>query len=146
MGSPDEENMLVDKAFGVYINEMIKQTLRVYTLSVALSQRDPCLLFNETIQEALQQTGLANIFNLFWEKLVHILKQSLQKVENMYGYLYQSLSARYFVFLQGLKLFWDKILGDVMPTDKIRILQLKKQLFSAVDVLKQRYVQVNVVK
>jgi hypothetical protein len=88
MGSPDEENMLVDKAFGVYINEMIKQTLRVYTLSVALSQRDPCLLFNETMQEALQQTGLANIFNLFWEKLVHILKQSLQKVENMYGYLY----------------------------------------------------------
>ena len=53
MGSTDEENTLVDTAFGVYINEMIKQTLRVYTLSVALSQRDPCLLFNETMQEAL---------------------------------------------------------------------------------------------
>jgi hypothetical protein len=64
----------------------------------------------------------------------------------MYAYLYQTLSARYFVFLQGLKLFWDKILTDVMPTDKIRILQLKSQLFSAVEVLKQRYVQQNVVK
>jgi hypothetical protein len=37
MGSTEEENHLVDTAFGVYINEMIKQTLRVYTLSVALS-------------------------------------------------------------------------------------------------------------
>lgn len=32
---------MVDKAIGTYINEMIKHTLKVYTLSLALSERDP---------------------------------------------------------------------------------------------------------
>ena len=32
---------MVDKAITVYINEMIKHTLRVFTLSMALSDRDP---------------------------------------------------------------------------------------------------------
>ena len=39
---------MVDKAIGIYINEMIKHTLKVYSLSVALSERDPSSAF-ETI-------------------------------------------------------------------------------------------------
>jgi predicted methyltransferase MtxX (methanogen marker protein 4) len=39
--SKDEENVMVDKAISTYINEMIKHTLKVYTLSVALCERDP---------------------------------------------------------------------------------------------------------
>ena len=41
MQSKDEENIMVDKAISTYINEMIKHTLKVYTLSVALCERDP---------------------------------------------------------------------------------------------------------
>jgi hypothetical protein len=33
--------MLVDKAIGVFTNEMIQHTNRVYVLAVALSDRDP---------------------------------------------------------------------------------------------------------
>ena len=33
--------MMVDKAIGVFINEMIQHTKRIYILSVALSERDP---------------------------------------------------------------------------------------------------------
>lgn len=41
MGSKDEENIMVDKAIGIYINDMIKHTMKVYILSVALAERDP---------------------------------------------------------------------------------------------------------
>ena len=33
----EEENTMVDKAIGIYINEMIKHTMKVFTLSVALA-------------------------------------------------------------------------------------------------------------
>ena len=79
--SQEEENQMVDLSINAYINDMIKHTLRVYQLAVALSERDPSSATNfETMQETLQHSGLANIFNLFWEKLCHILRQSLSKV------------------------------------------------------------------
>ncbi len=37
----EEENTMVDRSIGVYINEMVKHTLKVYSLSLALSERDP---------------------------------------------------------------------------------------------------------
>lgn len=70
--------MLVDKAIGVFTNEIIQHTNRVYVLARALSDRDPSSESAfELVQQTLQQTGLANIFNLYWEKLVHILRQNL---------------------------------------------------------------------
>ena len=105
---------MVDISINAYINDMIKHTLRVYHLAVALSERDPSSATNfETMQESLQQSGLANIFNLFWEKLCHILRQSLTKVQHNFAYLFASLSGRYSVFLTQLKAFWDKILSQV---------------------------------
>lgn len=53
----DEENTMVDKAIGIYVNDMIKHTLKVYTLSLALSERDPSSAF-ETIQESLEKVFL----------------------------------------------------------------------------------------
>ena len=91
---------MVDRSIMTYINEMIKHTLKVYQLAVALSERDPSSATNfETMQETLQHSGLANIFNLYWEKLCHILRQSLGKVNSLYAYLFASLSGRYSVFL-----------------------------------------------
>lgn len=70
--------MLIDKALGLFVNEMIAHTSRVYMLSVALCERDPSQesVF-ELVQQTLQQTGLANVFNLYWDKLVHIIKSHL---------------------------------------------------------------------
>ena len=39
--SQEEENQMVDLSINAYINDMIKHTLRVYQLAVALSERDP---------------------------------------------------------------------------------------------------------
>jgi hypothetical protein len=39
---------MVDKAISIYVNDMIKHTLKVYFLSLALSERDPSSAF-ETI-------------------------------------------------------------------------------------------------
>ena len=54
VNSKEEENTMVDKAIGVYINEMIKHTLKVYSLSMALSERDPSSAY-ESIQESLEK-------------------------------------------------------------------------------------------
>lgn len=47
---------MVDKAIGIYINEMILHTLKVYTLSVALTERDPASSY-ESIHESLEKVG-----------------------------------------------------------------------------------------
>ena len=139
-GSQEEEAQMVDRAIVAYVNEMVKHTLKVHQLATALSERDPSSAANfETMQETLQHSGLANIFNLYWEKLCHILKQSLGKVQSLYAYLFASLSGRYSVFLAQLKLFWDRILAEVQPNDKIKLLELKHALFASIDALRQRY-------
>jgi hypothetical protein len=61
--SKDEENIMVDKAIGIYINDMIKHTMKVYSLSVALSERDPSSAY-ESIHESLEKVGL-KILNCF---------------------------------------------------------------------------------
>jgi hypothetical protein len=48
VSNKEEENIMVDKAIGIYINDMIKHSLKVYSLSLALSERDPSSAF-ETI-------------------------------------------------------------------------------------------------
>ncbi|TNV85244.1 hypothetical protein FGO68_gene13532 [Halteria grandinella] len=141
IANKDEENSMVDKAISVYVNEMIKQTLRVYTLSMALSERDPTQAY-DSINDSLEKSGLSNLFNLYWEKLVHILKQSLQKIEQteLFSYLFTVLSNRYFVFLNGISLFWSKVLDEIHPSEKILILELKSALFESLTVLKLKYV------
>ncbi len=57
MGSKEEENTMVDRSIGIYINEMIKHTLKVYTLSLALSERDPSSAY-ESIQDTLEKVIL----------------------------------------------------------------------------------------
>ena len=121
---------------------MIKQTLKVYQLAMALSERDPAssaATTFETMQEALQQTGLANIFKLFWDKLCTILSTSLLKVSSSYAYLFNSLSSRYTTFLQSIKVFWEQVLSNVQPNEKIKLVELKNPLFDSLEPLRQRY-------
>jgi hypothetical protein len=51
--STQEEAMLIDKAIGIFVNEMIVHTSKVYMLSVALCERDPS---QESAFELVQQT------------------------------------------------------------------------------------------
>ena len=52
----DEENVMVDKSISIYINDMIKHTLKVYTLSLALSERDPASAY-DSIQDSLEKVN-----------------------------------------------------------------------------------------
>ena len=54
LSNKEEENTIVDKAIGTYINEMIKHTMKVYTLGMALSERDPSSAY-ESIHETLEK-------------------------------------------------------------------------------------------
>jgi hypothetical protein len=47
---------MVDKAIGIYINEMIKNTMKVFTLSLALSERDPASAY-DSINESLEKVN-----------------------------------------------------------------------------------------
>lgn len=67
------------------------------------------------------------------------MRQSLSKVQSMYSYLFSMLVSRYQVFLAGLTLFWDQIVSSVVPSDKIKILELKHTLFSGIEILKTQY-------
>jgi hypothetical protein len=56
----DEENVIVDKAISTYVNEMIKHTQKVYTLSVTLTDRDPTSAY-ENIHESLEKVFIVRI-------------------------------------------------------------------------------------
>ena len=56
------------------------------------------------------------------------------------------LAGRYSVFLAGLKVFWDKILAEVTPSDKIKILELKFSLFDGISILKKQYFEQHILK
>lgn len=77
---------------------------------------------------------------------MHILRQSLQKLENLYAYLFSTLASRYSVFLAGLKIFWERIISEVHPSDKIKILQLKSSLFDGASILKTKYFETHLLK
>lgn len=65
VASKEEENTMVDKAIGIYINEMIKHTMKVFTLSVALAQRDPSSAY-ESIQDSLEKVINSILTLLDW--------------------------------------------------------------------------------
>ena len=67
-------------------------------------------------------------------------------MQSLYAYLFASLSGRYSVFLSELKLFWDRILSEVQPNDKIKLLELKHALFASIDTLRQRYFEQFMIK
>ena len=47
---------------------MVKHTMKVYTLSIALSDRDPTSAYNESIGESLEKVRVQSIiaFHLDW--------------------------------------------------------------------------------
>lgn len=52
---------MVDKSIGIYINDMIKHTMKVYTLSLALSERDPASAY-DSIQDSLEKVWWFHFF------------------------------------------------------------------------------------
>ena len=52
---------MVDKSIGIYINDMIKHTMKVYTLSLALSERDPASAY-DSIQDSLEKVRWFHFF------------------------------------------------------------------------------------
>ena len=59
---------------------MTKTTMKVYTMSLALSEQDPtssAATSFEAMQETLQQTGLSNVFRLYWDMLCKILRMRI---------------------------------------------------------------------
>ena len=86
------------------------------------------------------------MFNLYWEKLVHIIRQHLQAVQQTYVYLYKQIAGRYIVFLTSLKAFWDQTLSMVEPSSKIKVLELKHVLFDSISSLKHRYCEAHILK
>jgi hypothetical protein len=54
---------MVDTAIGFYIDEMMKHTMKVYTLSVALTARDPASAY-ESIHDTLEKVFYFPQFNI----------------------------------------------------------------------------------
>lgn len=65
------------------------------------------------------------MFRLYWDMLCKILRVRLQAASTDYPYVYSVMAGRYPAFLQHLKYFWEQVLSNIQPTDKIRLLELK---------------------
>jgi len=89
---------------------MTSTTMKVYTMSLALSEQDPtsaAATTFEAMQETLQLTGLSNVFRLYWDMLCKILRMRLQATSTEFPYVFSTIAARYPAFLLSLKHFWS---------------------------------------
>ncbi len=85
-------------------------------MSLALSEQDPtsaAATSFEAMQETLQQTGLSNVFRLYWDMLCKILRVRLQAASQEYPYVYTAMAARYPAFILSLKHCWQQVLSQV---------------------------------
>jgi hypothetical protein len=112
---------------------MLSETLKVHQMAVCLQEREP-----DTRRAGEQQQGIANIFNLFWDKLVHILSSSLQKVSELYTYLFGVIAQRLPTFLQQITEFWRAVLTEIGASHPCA-LSLKLDLFESVAVLEKEF-------
>lgn len=147
--SLNAEAQLVDRTMAVFIEQMSQATMKVYQMSLALSEQDPtsaAATSFEAMQETLQQTGLANVFRLYWDMLCKIMRIRLQAASTDYPYVYSAMASRYPAFVVSLKHFWEQVLTQIQPTEKIRLLDLKQNLFSSAEILKRHYFDNHIVK
>lgn len=70
----EDERLLVEASLKNYQAEMLKTSLQVFTLCLALAER------HEKSYKTLENSGLSNLFNLFWSRLCQIFTISLKKI------------------------------------------------------------------
>ena len=70
----------------------------------------------------------------------------LEAASKDFPYVYGAMASRYPAFILSLKHFWEQVLSEVQPTDKIRLLELKQTLFSSADILKRHYFDNQILK
>ena len=93
---------------------MLKTTLQIYSLCLALNQRNDKSF--QTLEESLQNQGLNQLFKLFWSRLCQILQSSLEKISEKGGFkqLHFAFIANYPIFVRGLDGFWTQLVEETM--------------------------------
>jgi len=74
----EEEVKFLESQFKDYSNEVCKYTLKMYSLCTSLRERNARSY--ETLEETLQDSGLNNLFNLFWNRVCRIYSQTISKL------------------------------------------------------------------
>jgi hypothetical protein len=99
----------------------------------------------ETLEDSLQNSGLNNLFNLFWNRVCRIYSQSIAKISENTNYTQQVV---YKIFVESYPIFykahldiWNKFCSETVPRSQIVFSVLKQQLFDSISILKQDYVQ-----
>ena len=115
---------------------MTKQTLKVFCLSECLNDRDPSV----TTEVGVEKVGIGNIFNLYWEKVVHIMRQSLQKVNSMFSYLFAQMADCYPIFLEHFNQLWKKVFAEINCKHPC-VLILKVEFFQSIQSLQELYLK-----
>lgn len=110
------------------VNDMSTSTRRMYFLALCLQSRSPqCPSVFQTVNELEHYLGgsaqnlpmsasVANIFNLYAEKLFHIIRQALQKMSNnpaQFTFVLQTLSTTHYTFLVK-DCFYDRLYREAV--------------------------------
>jgi len=110
----EDEKMVIEASIKVYMNEVLKSSLQIFNLSIALSEWNDRT--HETLEETLQNSGLNNLFNLYWSKICQIFTQSIKRQDKLK--LFDSLVKAYPVFYKILSEFWESLADETIPTNK----------------------------
>ena len=121
----EDEKIVIEASIKVYMNEMLKSSLQMHALCIALSERNERT--HETLEETLQNSGLNNLFNLFWSRICQILQTSIKKLSTEKSgaqKLFDSLVKSYPIFYKCLGEFWEGLTDETIPaSSKIVFIQ-----------------------
>ena len=137
----DEEIKFIEIQIKDYSAEVWKFTLQLYNLCISLRERNS--RSHETLEDSLQNSGLNNLFSLFWNRVWRIYSQSISKINENSNYtqqaVYKVFVENYPVFYKSHSELWNKFWSEAVPTSKIIFSELRDQLFDSISILKSDY-------
>lgn len=93
----------------------------------------------------MQNSGLNNLFNLFWNRVCRIYSQSILKLGENPNYTQQVVQRvfieNYPLFYKNHTEFWNKFCGETVPRSQIVFSELKTHLYDSITILKDKYLE-----
>ena len=139
----DDEKKFVEHQIKEYANEVCKYTLQLYNLCISLRERSAKSY--ETLEDSLKNSGLNNLFHLFWDRVCRIYSQSILKISQNTNYTQQAV---YKVFIENYPTFhkthndlWIRFSSETLPTGQIIFNELKVKLFESITILRSEYIK-----
>lgn len=125
-----------------YCKEILRSTMKMSSLCQCISSGGQNTATYENFEQVLSKGGLGNLFEQYWQKVVHILKKSLStmKEKSEFKKVFDCISLRYPSFHYNLSIVWQMYLREIATPEETEQFKYKENLMSSIQIIKEEYI------